>query len=187
MNINLSWDLFIVVFFAVVTAYSFIIGRNQTLKVITASYISILCADGLGNIFSKYLANSEAFMKIMKLFSVGSSIQAIAFFKVLLLIVLIVIIAVKGVFDFRSEDDSGMAIRIITLIVLGVLSAGLMLGSMLIFVSGSSLVTALVSNNNNLTEIYGQSRLVKVMLDFANIWFILPGIALIVISYFSKK
>ena len=50
MEINLSWDLFVIVFFAVIIAYSFIIGRNQTLKVIIASYIAILASDGIGNL-----------------------------------------------------------------------------------------------------------------------------------------
>jgi hypothetical protein len=54
-NLRLSWDLFIIVFFGVIIAYSFIIGRNQTLKIIIATYMAILTADGLGNLFQTYL------------------------------------------------------------------------------------------------------------------------------------
>ena len=67
MNLNLSWDLFILVFFAVVVAYSFIIGKNQTLKVILGTYLAVLCADGMGNLFGKYFSVSVAFLKFMKL------------------------------------------------------------------------------------------------------------------------
>lgn len=187
MNINLSWDLFILVFFAVVIAYSFIIGRNQTLKVITGTYIAILCADGLGNLFSKHLAVSSSFIKLLKLFSIGNADQATAFFKVLMLILIVVIVAVKGLFEFDANDSKPLSIRMGTLLILGLLSAGLMISAMLIFVSGTSLVTNIAVNNNALTEIYNQSRLVRIMIDYANFWFVLPGVALVMISLFNKK
>lgn len=187
MNLNLSWDLFIFVFFGVVTAYSFIIGRNQTLKVISASYIGIICADALGNLFAKYLASSEAFLKLLKLFSIGSSEQATAFFKVFVLITIIVLIAVRGTYDFKTEDSRPVTMRLTVNLVLGILSAGLMMGAMLIFVSGSSMVTGIVTPDNPLSAIYGDSRMVRLMTDYANVWFFIPGLALILMSLFSRK
>jgi hypothetical protein len=80
-----------------------------------------------------------------------------------------------------------MSIKLATLLFLGLLSAGLMMSAMLIFVSGSSLVTNIVMLNNPLTAIYAQSRLVRIMLDFANIWFFLPGVTLIGLSFLQKK
>jgi hypothetical protein len=187
MNLNLSWDLFILVFFAVVVAYSFIIGRNSTLKVITASYVAILCADGLGNLFAKYLAGSEAFLKLLKLFSIGNSDQATAFFKVLVLIVLVVIIAVRGMFSYDAQDDRPISLRLAILMMLGVLSAGLMMSTMLIFVSGQSLVASVFMPSNILSEVYTQSRLVRIMIDYSNMWFFLPGLAIVLMSLFNKK
>lgn len=186
-NIQLTWDLFILVFFAVVAAYSFIIGRNQTLKVITSTYIAILCADGLGNMFGRYLAVSDSFIRFMKLFSVGNAGQATAFFKVLVLIMMIVIIAVRGLFHFESQDSNPLSIRLSIIFVLGVLSAGLMMSAMLIFVSGNSLVSTITPSNTLLADIYTQSRLVKIMVDYANIWFLAPGVSLVVLSVLQKN
>lgn len=187
MNINLSWDLFILVFFGVVTAYTFIIGRNQSLKVIASTYIAILCADGLGNIFARYFAGSEAFLKLMKLFSIGNSDQATAFFKVLVLIVLVVLIAVRGHFQFEVGNNHVASVKIGILLLVGIMSAGLMMSAMLIFVSGGSLVTSIASSQGILTEVYAQSRLVRVMLDFSNLWFFMPGIGLLCLSFLDKK
>lgn len=187
MNLNLSWDLFILVFFGVVIAYSFIIGRNQTLKVISASYIGILCADALGNLFAKHLAASEAFLKLLKLFSIGSSEQATAFFKVFVLIAIIVVIAVRGLYDFKTEDNRPFMMRMSVNLVLGIMSAGLMMSAMLIFVSGSSLVSEIATPNSPLTDIYNESKLVRVMLDYSNYWFFIPGICVVIVSMFSKK
>ena len=187
MNLNLSWDLFILVFFGVVIAYSFIIGRNLTLKVITATYIAILCSDGIGNLFGRYLASSETFLKFMKLFGVGNSDQATAFFKVLVLIIMIVIIAIRGFYEYRAEEAGSMSIKLATTLVLGLLSAGLMMSAMLIFVSGSSLINNIFLVNNPLSQVYTQSRLVRIMLDFANIWFFMPGFAIVGLSFLHKK
>jgi hypothetical protein len=187
MNINLSWDLFILVFFGVVTAYTFIIGRNQSLKVIASTYIAILCADGLGNIFAKYFASSESFLKLLKLFSIGNSDQATAFFKVLVLIVLVVLVAVRGHFQFDVGVDRHASMKIGALLLIGVLSAGLMMSAMLIFVSGGSLVNNIASNQGVLSEVYTQSRLVRIMLDFSNMWFFLPGLGLLALSFLDKK
>lgn len=187
MNLHLTWDLFILVFFTVVTAYSFIIGRNQTLKVITSTYIAILCADGLGNLFSRYLASSESFIRFMKLFSVGNAGQATAFFKVLVLIVMVVIIAVRGLFQFEAQDNNPLSIRMAVLLVLGILSAGLMMSAMLIFVSGNSLVSNITPSSTLLADVYAQSRMVKIMVDYANLWFLGPGVGLVLLSFFNKN
>lgn len=175
------------VFFGVVTAYSFIIGRNQTLKVITATYVAVLCADGIGNMFSKYLASSVGFIKVMKFFSIANSDQSIAFVKVLFLIVFIVIIAVRGMFNYDTDDNRPLTVRVILVLMLGVLSGGLMISAMLIFVSGNSLVASSVAGYGALANVYQQSRLVKIMLDYANLWFFLPGLALIGFSVFGRK
>jgi hypothetical protein len=185
--VQLSWDLFILVFFAVVVAYSFIIGRNQTLKVILGTYVAILCADGIGNLFAKYLAPSEAFLKLMKLFSIGSEDQAVIFFKVLIFLVLIVLIAVRGMFQVDSPEHGSMSIRIVIVLLLGLMSAGLMMSAVLVFVSGASLIGSSMSGANILSDVYNSSRLVRIMVDFANIWFLLPGIAFIVLGILHKK
>ena len=188
MNVNLSWDLFILVFFAVVVAYSFIIGRNQTSKVIAATYIGILCADGLGNFFGKYFANSTNFVHFMKYFAIGGSgDQLTAFFKVLILIVFVVVTAIRGSFNFDLEGNQPMGIRMVILMLLGILSAGLMISAMLIFVDGNSLIMPVANHGTVLSTIYQQSRMVRIMIDYANLWFVLPGVGLMLASVFGKK
>lgn len=186
-QINLSWDLFILAFFGVVTAYSFIIGRSQTLKIITSTYVAILCSDALGNLFAVHLATSEPFLRFMRLFAVGDADQATAFFKVLVLIAIVVVVAVRGLFDFDVTDDQPLTIRLGITLILGVLSAGLMISAILIFTSGNSLVANMVMEPNALTQIYSQSRMVRILLDFRNMWFFLPGLAMILLSLFQKK
>jgi len=187
MNLILSWDLFILAFFGVVVAYSFIIGRNQTLKVISATYIAILCSDAIGNLFARYLASSESFLKLLRLFSIGDSDQATAFFKVLILITFVVLIAVRGMYQFDAEDDRQLSLKMGVNLGLGVLSAGLMMSAIMIFASGGSLIADVAAIDNPFMTIYGESRLVRIMIDFSNMWFFVPGVALVLLSLFHKK
>ena len=187
MNLNLSWDLFILVFFAVVVAYSFIIGKNQTLKVILGTYMAILCADGIGNLFGKYFAVSEAFLKFMKLFAITNGEQSVVFFKVLVFLFFIVLISVRGLFHVDAEDNRPLSLRLIILFLMGLLSAGLMISTVLVFISGTSLIGAGATGNNILTDVYQSSRLVRVMLDYSNLWFFLPGFSFILLGVFHKK
>lgn len=187
MNLHLSWDLFILVFFALVTAYSFIIGRNQTLKIILGTYVAILCADAIGNLFSKSLLASHTFLKMLNLFSIGNEDQAVIFFKVLILIVLIVLVAVRGLFSVEAEDNRPVTIRIIILLLLGLLSAGLMLSAVLVFVSGGTLIGGILPENNFLVTVANSSRMVKIMVDYTNFWFFLPGLAFVLLGIFQKK
>ena len=104
-----------------------------------------------------------------------------------MLIVLIVIVAVRGLYSFDANDGRSTSIKLAIVFVLGMLSAGLMMSAMLIFVSGSSLVSAVMTNTNVLSDIYVQSRLVRIMIDYSNLWFFLPGLALVLLSIIHKK
>lgn len=187
MHLSLSWDLFILVFFAVVVAYSFIIGRGQTLKVILGTYVAILCADGLGNVFAKYLAVSQPLMRTLKLFAISNEAQALIFFKVLIFLVLIVLIAVRGMFQVESAEHGPISARFVVLFLLGMMSAGLMISAVLVFISGASMIGTPVVGTNILADVYANSRLVRIMMDFANMWFFLPGVTFVVLGIIHKK
>lgn len=187
LHLALSWDLFIVVFFAVVVAYSFIIGRNQTLKVILGTYVAIVCADGLGNVFAKYLAVSSQLMKTLKLFAISDESQGVIFFKVLIFLVMIVLIAVRGMFQVESADHGSVSGRFIVVLLLGIMSAGLMMSAVLVFISGASLIGVPVTATNLLADVYRDSRLTRIMMDYANLWFFLPGVTFVILGILRKK
>ena len=59
VNLTLSWDLFIVVFFAIIVSYSFIIVQHQSMKVIIASYIGIIATQGIGNVLARLMGGDS--------------------------------------------------------------------------------------------------------------------------------
>lgn len=175
MDIRLSWDLFIIVFFAIVTAYSFIIGRNQTLKVIIGTYLAILTADGLGNLFQQYLLPSIPSL------SGPEGDQTLILMKIVVFIIVIVLVAVKGCFSVDALSGKSMTTSVLATFIFGLLNAGLIVSTLLVFISGFSFVNGFYGFMS-VTSFYQESELVRMMVDNYNVWFSLPAIALVAAS-----
>lgn len=189
MNISLSWDLFVVVFFVVIVAYSFIIGRDNTLKVILGTYVAALAADAIGNLFGMYFSGSELFMKILRAAAVTSDEEAVIFVKVLVFVALVIAFSVKGAFDVQTSDDSSAIVRGAMTVVYAVLSAGLIISAILAFVSGISFIGggSAETVSSALLPIYSKSQLIRTMVQTNYLWFSIPAIAFLVHSFYTKN
>ncbi|MFO0780980.1 MAG: hypothetical protein U0519_03810 [Candidatus Gracilibacteria bacterium] len=124
----------------------------------------------------------------MKLFAIGSEDQAIIFFKVLIFLVLIVLIAVRGLFQVESDEHGSMSIRVVTLLLLGVMSADGGGALCLCLSLAHRLLEQIFTGGNILWGVYNNSRKqVRIMVDFANVWFFLPGVAFIILGIIRKN
>ena len=188
MNILLSWDLFVTVFFIVIVAYSFIVGRDNTLKVILGTYVSMIAADATGNLFGKYFGSSEMFMKILRLADVTTDSEAVVFVKVVIFVILVILFAILGAFQVRTVDDRSVIVRIGLSVIYAVMSAGLIISVILVFVSGLSIIGGgnIETLETALFGIYNRSTIIRNIITHANLWFALPALAFLLHSYYSS-
>lgn len=188
-NLSLTWDLFVLVFFIIIVAYSFIIGRDNTIKVILGTYVAAIAADAGGNLFGQYFAGSAFFLKILKFASLGTEAGAIIFCKVLLFVLLVILFAVKGAFEVRTIADKSSAIRLVTLVLYALMSAGLIISCILLFVSGISLVGGVNDESAKfaLTNIAAKSKMIHMILNNAYLLFCIPAISFIIHSLYSRE
>jgi len=185
MEINLSWDLFVIVFFTVIIAYTFIIGRNQSIKIIISTYIAILAADGVGNLIERYFLGNKP---VIQTFDFTSGEGNLILIKIIIFILCIVLITVKGRFQINVSRSDSTMMRVILALTYGVLSAGLITSTILIYASGASLVQeSNVIMNQAVLDIYENSKLVRLMINNYNIWFSLPAIAFVISSFFGQE
>ncbi len=185
MTINLTWDLFIIVFFIVIIAYSFIIGRNQTLKIIISSYIAILAADGLGNIIRRYLLTKAP---LTKLFSSVTGIQTLIILKIVIFVSTIVVLVTKGAFDVSMQKEKSSFISLLMTITFAILSAGLIVSTLLLYISGISVIEGVIEIKKiNFYEIYVGSYFVRSMINNYSIWFCVPALAFIMTSFLNTE
>ncbi|MBN2306567.1 hypothetical protein JXD20_01135 [Candidatus Peregrinibacteria bacterium] len=184
MEINLSWDLFVIVFFAVIIAYSFIIGRNQTLKVIIATYIAILTADGIGNLIKHYFINQSPENTVEMINQEGGLVVI----KIFIFVLTIVLVATRGRFTMNMSRPGSSVMNVILNLTYGVLSAGLITSTILIYTSGASLVSDVPNILNQAVQVmYEQSKMVQTMINNYNVWFSLPAITFVISSFLGEE
>lgn len=189
MNIQLSWDLFILVFFIIIVAYSFIIGRDNTLKVVLGTYVAALAADATGSLFGVSFKGSPMFLQLLSFASVGTESEAVVFVKVLVFVALVILFAVRGAFEVSTTDDRSATVRIILSFIYAVMSAGLIISVILVFISGVSFVGggAEATTTSALWNLSAQSALIKSMLNYTYLWFSLPALVFLIHSLYSTR
>ncbi|MBI2634142.1 hypothetical protein HYW82_00535 [Candidatus Peregrinibacteria bacterium] len=188
MDIRLSWDLFVLVFFIVIVAYSFIIGRDNTLKVILGTYVAALAADATGNLFGSYFGGSGFLKEILKFAALGNEDEAVIILKVLVFVALVILFAVRGAFAVQTGNGSGFG-KIILSVLYAVMSAGLIISVILVFVSGVSFVGGGSPETTGvaLWDIYNNSKIVKSIVANSYWWFAIPALAFLIQSFRANR
>lgn len=188
MNIHLSWDLFILVFFAIIIAYSFILGKDATLKIILGTYASALAADAAGNIFGKYFMNSKNFLKVITQLGLGGQKDAAIIAKVTFFVIFIILLTIKGSFSVAAHGGRTGSSRVFLTGIYGFLSAALIVSTVIMYVSGISFIAgSYQSGPSSIMAFTGQSPFVQNMLNYYNFWFLLPVLAIIIGSLVSRN
>lgn len=180
-----GWDLTVIVFFAVIIAYSFIIGPNRTLKVIVATYIAILTADGMGNLMDRFFIGEGA---TIQAFQVAGELEAVALVKILIFIFTLVLIVILGKFEINVARPKAASMNIVLNLSYGFLSAGLTTTAILVYISGVSVFSQDPTTvSQAMSVIYDQSYLVRSILNNANVWVALPALVFVVSSFMGEK
>ncbi len=186
MQINLTWDLFVIVFFLVIVAYSFVIGKNQTMKVILSSYVAILAADGVGNLVQKYFLGTDPVLDII---SIQTDNSGFIIMKISIFVVLTVLLTIRGAFEIDLLQDRSRFFSIFLTGAYGILSAGLIVSTILVYISGISIFTApfIELGESPIIGIAEQSSLVRTMISNYSVWFALPAIVFMISSLFGTE
>lgn len=147
-----------------------------------STYLAILTADGLGNIAEKYVFSSDKLNQVLDIFG-GDADMALVVTKVSIFVLVIVLLSIKGAFEMPTDEGRFGGLNLFGVAIFSFLSAGLIVSTLLIYVSGYSFVEASTATSN-IVEIYSSSQFVKIMVDYYNFWFSMPAVALIIWSLF---
>lgn len=186
MNLTLSWDLFIIVFFALVITYSFIIGKKESVKIILSSYVAIVAVQGAGNFMQRILGFSETQSMLGSLgIPIDSTMTSII--KLTLFITIVVFLAVKGGLHAQYANNGSFAVNAAMTALCGFATAGLLLATLLTFITGASLLDMHITATPGLETILNQSQLMSLMIENLDLWFTLPAAVLIGAGVMSNQ
>lgn len=182
MNVTLSWDLLIILFVALVVAYSFIVGKDASVKIIVSTYISLVAVQALGNGAALLFNASSASV-------VGLSLSAstLAFSKLALFAAAVVFMAVRGGIDISINSSLGAAWDIALSAILGFSTAGLLLSSLVTYIAGKPILDTTLASADTIGNMLLVSPLMRIIVDYQSGWFALPAVLLLIISLVESR
>lgn len=178
MQLSLTWDLLIIIFFIVIMSYSYIVGQNGTIKIILSSYIAMLAAHGLGNLLLKYIQLTQPLIKVINTTPEENGIL----FKIFMFIVITLILVLRGGFTIDMGRENSLFFRLVITSVFGFLSAGLMMSTVLVFIASGETDGFLLGSLQEAITIPTQTTFVKSLIEYYNFWFAAPAIAFVAYS-----
>jgi len=182
MQLALTWDLMVIIFFVVIMSYSYIVGQNGTIKIILSSYIAMLAANGLGNLLIKYIHISQPLIKVFDSTADSNSVV----FKIFTFIVFTLILVLKGGFVIDMGRQNSFIVRLMSVTIFGFLSAGLIMSTVLVIIAGTSVDGLMGGTLHEVVNIPTQTLFVRSLIDYYNFWFAAPAIAFVVMSVMNS-
>jgi hypothetical protein len=179
-SLTLSWDLFIVVFFAIVMSYSFIIGKHQSIKVIIASYIAIIATQGIGNVLMRLLGNSAETLVSM---GIPADPTMIALGKIFFFAVCVIIFVIRSGIDVSYSKEAGTVLNIVYTGLFGFSTAGLVVSTILTYAAGSGILDASLVAHGSVLQLVQGSTLMQLMILNQDIWYTLPAFLIIATGF----
>lgn len=185
MQLTLSWDLLVIIFFATIVAYSFIVGRDASVKIIIASYIAVVAVQGMGNILMTVAGDAAS----SPLQAVGISLDAqwTALTKIGLFVTVILFLALRGGFSMQYVKDIPGVWDTLLTGVFGFVTAGLILSTLLTYIAGRAILDIGLGSAPPLSPLLEQSMLIRTMVEYQNVWFTLPALCLLAMGFFSGE
>ncbi len=184
VNVTLSWDLVIIVFFAIVMSYSFIIGRNQSIRVMIAAYISIIATQGIGNVILRLAGSSINNIEILNFTFNVSIISAL---KIIIFVTFIILLALRSGIHITYTKESGSLMNILYTTIFGFGTAGLIISTILTYVAGNAILDVTMPASGAIAPIAQSSPLMQIMVLNQDIWFSLPAILIIAAGFINNE
>lgn len=184
MEIDLTWDLIVIVFFAVIVAYSFIVGKDESVKIIIASYIAIVAVQALGNLLEMFTGQSQSMLDLL---GFGLDMEVVGIIKLLLFVLMIIFLSIRGGFEMEYAKDLGGIWEPVLTGAFGFATAGLLLSSLLTYVAAMPILDDALAAAPLLASLLSDSDLVRMMVDYQNIWFSLPALLLLVVGFLANR
>lgn len=181
MELALTWNLVLLSVFVLLFAYGFLLGQNATIKLILSLYIAILTADGFAGILKRFVFDlSPGFQSLFG----AHEVEIFSWIRILLLLFAVIIFVVKSGFHVILDLHDHWGIRLGILTLFSALSALLFISTILIYLSGNSFVEGMLMAHE--IQIYEESLLAQILIDYYQFWFSLPAIAFLISSFFFE-
>lgn len=178
MTVAITWDLLIIVFFAIITTYSLIIGRHEAVKVLVASHIAAFAAQGIGMGLTEGSSAAAPLLSTLG-FAIGPTTIVAA--KLIAFIGILVAIAIYGGLSSDYEEEGIIDTAVAA--GLGMVTAAFLLLNLLAILGNSSPLSTTLAETPDLLPLFSQSMLAATLTSLQPLWLLLPAVLLVGTSF----
>jgi hypothetical protein len=159
-----SWDLFIILFFVILTVYGLLLGRGRVFNILINTYVGFVIATELGSMAYGYLSNVTSISHSISMTTFGAKVLIFAF--------VIFILTMRTELTGANDDANASSLYTATY---GFLAAGLMLSCVMTFMGDADRANLFNSSNLSL-QIY----------NYRVLWLVGPIVVLLVSSLVGR-
>lgn len=179
MNLTLSWDLFVIVFAALIVTYTFIIGRSESTKIIIASYIAIIAVQGISSAVERLNVQLGSLVSMLGL-PMESWIFVVV--KLVMFVGIVVFLTIRSGIEVRYSREPNQIIGVVLTLVFGASTAALLLTTILTYITGVPLLEMNLATVQALGPVVQQSQLMQLLISNQDVCFTLPAVVLAVVG-----
>ncbi len=183
MNITLTWDLVIIVFIAIVTAYSYIVGKKECVKVIVGTYMAAVAVQGILTLVAR---GEPQVVNLLSTMGFGLNGEIFNMSKLILFMLMMIMIAVRGGFEVEYSKENWGMLNIAITGAFGLTTAFLILVTLATYIAGVPLMSPLLGESQAIAPILQQSVLLQVLVHYQDIWFALPALLLLIVGFYDN-
>lgn len=185
LRLTLTWDLFIIVFVALVIAYSFIIGKEESATVIVATYVAIVAVESVGHLLA---ASGGVLTEPFARAGIPLDPPVIATVKLASLITVVILLATRGGLQITYERTLGSATNVALTALLGCAKAALLLTTLATSIAGLPLLSTTAASPHPLfVPLLQDSHLLALLLTYRDVWFALPAGILLITGILARQ
>lgn len=165
-----------------VTAYGFVVGKKECVKVIVGTYMAAVSIQAIIMLCARI---EPEFMQLLRSLGFGISPDIFSSAKLVLFLCMMVLIAVRGGLDVQYAKENWQLTNIIVTGLFGIATAGLMVVSLITYLSAVPLLSPQLGMTPLLLPIIQQSTLLKILIHYQDIWFALPALLLLIVGFYD--
>jgi hypothetical protein len=178
--LTLSWDLFIVVFFAVVMSYGFLIGKDRSIQVAIASYVAIIATQGIGNILLRLTGSDTA---VLRSVGIPVDITMVSLAKIFVFAIFIIIVVTRSGIEITHGKNTGTLLSLLYTALFGFSTAALLVSTVLTYAGSSSgILSSNLASSAVIAPLLQGSILLQIMVLNQDLWFTLPAFLIIAVG-----
>ncbi len=170
-SFTFSADLSLIVFFAVVISFVFIVGRQQSVRLIIATYIAVIACEGFGIVSARLLGNPQLALGAI---GIPFASSTAALLKIFFVAVTIIIFMVRSGVDVAYTKEVNRYFDLGATVLFGFSTAGLIASTMLLYAAKGGFLT--------FSLLQSQATLLGLLVLNQPLWFALPAFLIVLIG-----